>query len=509
MKTYKINYILYGGNEILSNLIQKCNGGNNNNIFKVLTYNILSNINEKRDNPPLAFHDPNYTFDFINPNYTFDFIALQNMKQSHITDLSGLRDKMECIIWNPQSKKMILTEEKNPFSGISLYRPNMVQIGLFYDKKYTLSICIAGHLYNTEEDNTRHDKTRPYILAIFDNIDPPLCYINLYQGNGSNIHTSYNQIIKDIMYPKKLSTKKHINIKYSKNPDIDNDKVKEILKKCRYIISGDFNIDQKNFNLFENSYFDFKVPMKNISDDLKKGTCCINSSSYDKTYDHILSSGREPIKIEYPKVTHPISVHLPVISWVIPEVATIPSKPIELPLIDYRIYYIYLVAYDFWDHFKETSYNQENENSKTFWTKNGDNYPYCILFDKSKHDIKDLEKTVEKLAFGKGKNRWFVGDKDSNTIKKHNKKWKWRFNKESSKNIINLQAKMEILGFKNKKSDLDFILGHASNNINFDIIKYGIKKCKDFRLVISERYNNWVGKSERNNYWIANYPLYE
>ena len=31
---------------------------------------------------------------------------------------------------------------------------------------------------------------------------------------------------------------------------------------------------------------------------------------------------------------------------------------------------------------------------------------------------------------------------------------------------------MEILGFKNKKSDLDFILGHASNRINFNIIKY-------------------------------------
>ena len=178
---------------------------------------------------------------------------------------------------------------------------------LFYNsKRYTLSHYILGHVHGRHA----HSKARPYILAIFNNITPPLCFINIHQGHGdgSNIKKSYDQILRDINSDD-LSIKdgNHRHVKSHKSQVI-----LDILSKCRVILAGDLNRNQDDFEL--NLGTKFKMNNSKI----RKPT--EGFSHKPVVRDHIFSSNNVgEITAEYPVPIKPASDHLPVYSVVNPQ----------------------------------------------------------------------------------------------------------------------------------------------------------------------------------------------
>ena len=89
------------------------------------------------------------------------------------------------------------------------------------------------------------------------------------------------------------------------------DKLKDKLKKnekMRYIISGDFNYDIKEFggsrNYFKLDNTNFYFNRKHIL------TCCINRRKHN---DHVIDSLESPIDIIIPKVNYMASDHKPIL----------------------------------------------------------------------------------------------------------------------------------------------------------------------------------------------------
>lgn len=285
----------------------------------------------------------------------------------------------------------------------------------------------------------------------------------------------------------------------------DSSTIIDILRRCRIILSGDLNINQNDFNLFD-TYLEsgstltmqnfgtgFPIPMKNSSNRIN--TCCDGSGSgrnHSLIYDHVLSSNTVPISVTYPQVINPASDHLPVISVVNP-------KPNSITPVTGK-YSIYLVPWDFWDHFK----GKVSNGAWKYWEEWGGRKPHCTLCSFAYHNIVNAQTVIENIAKGGQSKRWVIRNRNSNTFIKYTNLMIWSF---YSQNIRTLQDEMKTAGFQNiKTGDLHFTLGYhigITDSQGCKIIRNGIKNSKDFRLVIAADDN-----SGQIN-WTHSYFLYD
>jgi len=165
---------------------------------------------------------------------------------------------------NPNLKNMNYEEHK---SGLD-------SIVTFWDKKYKLLDKIFGEF----------EEGRPWMATLFNNI----CLINVHMGH----YDKENQI-------------KHMDKMIL---DIKNKLKEKKDSKLRYIISGDFNYDIKEFgnssNYFTLNNTNFYYNKKHIL------TCCINRRKHN---DHVIDSLESTIDINIPKVNYMASDHKPIL----------------------------------------------------------------------------------------------------------------------------------------------------------------------------------------------------
>ena len=167
-----------------------------------------------------------------------------------------------------------------------IHKSGLDTIVTFWDSKYKLKKVIKGEF----------EKGRPWMATIFKSISGEnLCLVNVHMGH----YDKENQI--------KNMDKMVLDIKSKL-------KVKEESKniKIRYIISGDFNYNIKEFgnskNYFTLGNTNFYYNKKHIL------TCCINRRKHN---DHVIDSLESPIDINIPKVNYMASDHKPILVKII------------------------------------------------------------------------------------------------------------------------------------------------------------------------------------------------
>ena len=193
--------------------------------------------------------------------------------------------------------------EQSPVLKKMKYETNMSVLDTiitFWNPNYTLLYTIKGEF----------EKGRPWMATLFTN---GICVINVHMGHYT----------KDIKYYKLevllFSIKDHIMKKGDS----------KIVK--RYIISGDFNYNIKEFGKKENTN---KIKIKNKTNNNYNNskinnkyslfingtkfyyhskhilTCCIKRSTH---YDHVIDTLNAPVNIQIPKVNYMASDHKPII----------------------------------------------------------------------------------------------------------------------------------------------------------------------------------------------------
>jgi endonuclease/exonuclease/phosphatase family metal-dependent hydrolase len=241
--------------------------------ISILSYNIswesmqgsvrnwsLCNNNTDKTNPKhfsVCVNNVSSVFDSI---HNVDFVTLQEA-----TDYEKLI--------NQSSRLKNMNYEK--------YTSGLDMVVTFWDKKYKLQDTISGEF----------EEGRPWLASIFTN---GICLINVHMGHYS----------KEKEFKKMETMMLEIN-NYINNIN-KNQKYK--LQKFRYIISGDFNYDIKQFGN-DRHYFTldnttFYYNKKHIL------TCCINRSQHN---DHIIDSLAIPLDIKIPKVNYMASDHKPIL----------------------------------------------------------------------------------------------------------------------------------------------------------------------------------------------------
>ena len=152
----------------------------------------------------------------------------------------------------------------------------------FWDKKYKLQYKIKGEF----------EEGRPWLATIFTNGSRNICLINVHMGH----------------YSKEKEFKKMENMMLEINDYLNKSQKYKNKKKLRYIISGDFNYDIKEFgnsrNYFTLDNTNFYYNKKHIL------TCCINRNKHN---DHVIDSLEIPINITIPKVNYMASDHKPIL----------------------------------------------------------------------------------------------------------------------------------------------------------------------------------------------------
>jgi hypothetical protein len=164
-----------------------------------------------------------------------------------------------------------------------VHKSGLDTIVTFWNNKYKLKDKIVGEFENG----------RPWMATIFTN---GICLINVHMG-----HYKKEEEFK-------MMDKMFLDIKFKlKNKLKENNK-----EKMRYIISGDFNYDIKDFggsrNYFKLDNTKFYFNRKHIL------TCCINRKKHN---DHVIDSLESPIDIVIPKVNYMASDHKPILVKVI------------------------------------------------------------------------------------------------------------------------------------------------------------------------------------------------
>jgi endonuclease/exonuclease/phosphatase family metal-dependent hydrolase len=162
----------------------------------------------------------------------------------------------------------------------------------FWDSKYKMIKTVKGEF----------EKGRPWMATIFSN---GICLINVHFGHYDS-HDEYKHLENII---KKIKQK--CNIFKSTRQTITNLSKKKLYDNMisRFIISGDFNYDIKNFG-------DKKGII--ILDDVRfyhnpkhMLTCCISRRRH---YDHVIDTYHSPLKITIPEVNYMASDHKPIIA---------------------------------------------------------------------------------------------------------------------------------------------------------------------------------------------------
>lgn len=205
-----------------------------------------------------------------NTNYeTLDFITLQEA-----TDFYKLIEQ------SPTLKKMKYEIHK---SGLD----NMVT---FWKPKYKLLYTIKGEF----------EKGRPWLATLFNSnksnkssTHSILCLINIHMGH-------YNKNKEYLKLEKMIFTIKE-DIKKNKTHKLN-------INTIRYIISGDFNYNIKEFGNSQHKIIINETTFYHHPKHIL--TCCINRNTH---FDHIIDSLNKPIDIQIPDVNYMASDHKPII----------------------------------------------------------------------------------------------------------------------------------------------------------------------------------------------------
>ena len=247
----------------------------NTNVITILSYNIswesmsgsvkdwsLCNTNKDKSNARHSSVCVNNIASVFDSSNTLDFVTLQEA-----TDYKKL------LIQSRRLKQMNYKEHK---SGLD-------SIVTFWDVKYKLKKVVTGEF----------EEGRPWMAILFTN---ELCIINVHMGHYD----------KEIQL--KMMDKMMLEINKNMMHIQKTEKTKKLHKQIRYIISGDFNYDIKEFggsrNYFTLDNTPFYYNKKHIL------TCCINRRKHN---DHVIDSLATPIDITIPKVNYMASDHKPIL----------------------------------------------------------------------------------------------------------------------------------------------------------------------------------------------------
>jgi len=258
------------------------NNKNNKNIKKnisILSYNIswesvsgsdknwsLCNNNTDKSNPKHFSVCVNNISSVFDNNNTLDFITLQEATDYH---------------------KLINESSRLKNMKYEVHKSGLDTIVTFWDSKYKLQNKIVGEFENG----------RPWMATLYKSgtIDR-LCIVNVHMGHY-NTEEEFSKMVEMMIEIKKGIEMKEMKEMKEKNKN-----------KIRYIISGDFNYDIKEFGDSRNS---FKLDnTKFYFNPTHILTCCINRR---KHYDHVIDSLRSPIDITIPKVNFLASDHKPIL----------------------------------------------------------------------------------------------------------------------------------------------------------------------------------------------------
>ena len=193
--------------------------------------------------------------------------------------------------------KLIKESDRLKQMKFEVHKSALDTIVTFWDSnKFNLKQKILGEFENG----------RPWMAIMFNyvrksnnhsNISYDLCLINVHMGHYD----------KDEEFKKLEKMMLDINTKNKKN--LKNNNNTNIIAK-RYIISGDFNYDIKEFgngngngNNFTLNNTKFYFNPKHIL------TCCINRRKHN---DHVIDSLEQPLDIIIPKVSYMASDHKPI-----------------------------------------------------------------------------------------------------------------------------------------------------------------------------------------------------
>lgn len=248
----------------------------NNKNISILSYNIswesvsgsdkkwsLCNNNTDKSNPKHFSVCVNNISSVFDNNNILDFITLQEATDYH---------------------KLINESSRLKNMKYEVHKSGLDTIVTFSDSKYKLQNKIVGEF----EDG------RPWMATLYKSgtIDR-LCIVNVHMGHY-NTEEEFNKLVEMM-----IEIKKGIEIK----------EIKENKRnKIRYIISGDFNYNIKEFGDSRNS---FKLDnTKFYFNPTHILTCCINRRKHN---DHVIDSLRSPIDITIPKVNYMASDHKPIL----------------------------------------------------------------------------------------------------------------------------------------------------------------------------------------------------
>ena len=186
-------------------------------------------------------------------------------------------------------KKLIAESSRLKNMKYETHKSDLDTIVTFWDAKYKLIKVVNGEF----------EKGRPWMATIFNSSsEENLCLVNVHMGHydKENQIKHMDKMILDIKNKLKEKENKKESKKYNKN------------MKMRYIISGDFNYDIKEFgnskNYFTLNNTNFYYNKKHIL------TCCINRRKHN---DHVIDSLESPIDINIPKVNYMASDHKPIL----------------------------------------------------------------------------------------------------------------------------------------------------------------------------------------------------
>lgn len=253
----------------------------NNNKIAILSYNIswesmngsvkqwaLCNNNTDINNPKhfsVCVNNISNVFDekFDEKYGELDFITLQEA-----TDY----------------KKLIKESSRLKQMKYEVHKSGLDTIVTFWDPKYKLKYKINGEF----------EEGRPWMATVFNsnmNTNANLCLINIHMGHY-NKEEEFKMLTKMIIdMQNEIKTKQNVNY-----------------ANMRYVISGDFNYNIKEFGDSNNSFVlnntKFYFNSKHIL------TCCINRRRHN---DHVIDSLALPQDIIIPKVNYMASDHKPIL----------------------------------------------------------------------------------------------------------------------------------------------------------------------------------------------------
>ena len=167
-------------------------------------------------------------------------------------------------------------------------------ITTFWKPQYKLLYRIKGEF----------EKGRPWMATVFNynKNSNYICLINVHFGHY-NKNDEYSKMAKML-----VEIKEEIRKKEYKNSDKKSDKKIVYDKVKRYIISGDFNYNIKEFgdlnNIIKINGTDFYYHPRHIL------TCCIKRRRHN---DHVIDSMARPIDISIPDVKYMASDHKPIL----------------------------------------------------------------------------------------------------------------------------------------------------------------------------------------------------